>query len=174
MPPLWLALFGAFCSFFISIVRLRLRARWTHGGRAYPDKFQSIRGSFHIGEKDLLLSLHHPIPWQTELSEQNYFFSSLSFLQDFLLAQLHWVERWHYLLRLSLLTEITTLAEVLKQKQVLAFLQLTSAYENFSNSAVKGINSLQKVKLWTNAKFSSKPGSSFPVGYASTSCSSSL
>lgn len=102
------------------------------------------------------------------------FFQCLSFLQDFLLAQLRWVGRWRYLLCLSLLTEITTLAEVLKQKQVLAFLELTSAYENFSNSAVKGINSLQKVKLWINSRFSSKPESSFPVAYASTSCSSSL
>lgn len=50
-----------------------------------------------------------------------------------------------------LLAKVITLAEVLKQKQVLTFLKVTSAYDNFSNSAIKGINSLQKVKLWTNA-----------------------
>lgn len=47
-----------------------------------------------------------------------------------------------------LLTKVITLnLEILKQKQVLAFLEVTSAYENFSNSVIKGINSLQKVKL---------------------------
>lgn len=73
-----------------------------------------------------------------------------------------------------LLAKVIMLAEVLKQKQVLAFLKATSAYDNFSNSAIKGINSLQKVKLWTNARFSSKAESSFPVGNASTPCSSNL
>lgn len=83
------------------------------------------------------------------LSKITFFSQCLSFLQDFLLAQLCRVERWCYLLPLFsvLLTKVIMLAEVLKQKQVLAFLKVTSAYENFSNSAIKGINSLQKVKL---------------------------
>lgn len=77
VPPLWFALFGGLWSFIFRIVRLHLRVRWAHCGRAYPNKFQSIRGSLHIGEKDLLLSVHHPVPRQTELSEQNYFFPSV-------------------------------------------------------------------------------------------------
>lgn len=77
VPPLWLALLGDFWSFLFRIVRLHLRVKSAHRGRAYPDKFQSIMGSLHIGEKDLLLSVHHPVPRQTELSEQNYFFSSV-------------------------------------------------------------------------------------------------